>query len=134
MAKHNQIDHILIDTRRHTNIMDVRAYRGAEGDTDHHLVITKVRERFCIANRVNRTSKLLKFEVYILDNPIVKADYQLELSNRFEMLAELDNDDDINNETDVNKMWESIRDTVKSTAKERVGVRKQQRIKPWFDD
>jgi hypothetical protein len=44
------------------------------------------------------------------------------------------NDDDINNETDVNKMWETISDTVKSTAKERVGVRKRQRNKPWFDD
>jgi hypothetical protein len=65
-----------------------------------------------------------------LDNPTVKADYQLELWNRFEILAELDNNDDINNETDVNKMLETIRDTVKSTAKERVDVRKQQRIKP----
>ena len=41
----NHIDHVLVDRRRHTNIMDVRSYRGAEGDTDHQLVITKVREK-----------------------------------------------------------------------------------------
>ena len=33
---HNQIDHVLVDRRKH-NIMDVRAYIGVEGDTDHQL-------------------------------------------------------------------------------------------------
>jgi len=47
----NQIDHVLVDIRRHTNIMNVRSYRGAEGHTDHQLVITKVKEKLCIANR-----------------------------------------------------------------------------------
>jgi len=29
----NQIDHLLVDRLRHTNILDVRCYRGAEGAT-----------------------------------------------------------------------------------------------------
>jgi len=41
---------------RHTNIMDIRSYRGAEGDTDHQLVITKVRDKLCIANRESKGS------------------------------------------------------------------------------
>ena len=57
----NQIDHVLVDRRRHTNIMDVRSYRGAEGDTDHQLVITKVREKLCIANRERKGLKQRKF-------------------------------------------------------------------------
>jgi len=39
------------------------------------------------ANRENKGSKQLKFEVKRLNNPSIKADYELELSNRFEMLA-----------------------------------------------
>jgi hypothetical protein len=32
---HNQIDHILIDRRRHSNVLDVPSLRKAESDTDH---------------------------------------------------------------------------------------------------
>jgi len=38
---HNQFDHILIDRRWPSNIIDVQSFRGADCDTDHYLVVTK---------------------------------------------------------------------------------------------
>jgi hypothetical protein len=46
--ENNQIGHILIDRQRHSNILDVQSFRAADCDTDHYLVVTKVKERLAV--------------------------------------------------------------------------------------
>jgi len=48
---HNQIDHVLIDRRWHSSVLDVRGLRGAYCDTDHYPVIAKVRERLAVGKQ-----------------------------------------------------------------------------------
>jgi len=48
-------------------------------------MITKVREMLRMANKEGKGSKELKFEVKGLNNLTVRADCQLEISNRFEI-------------------------------------------------
>ena len=48
---HNQIYHILIDRRWNSSVLDVRSFRGADCDTDHYLVLAKVRERLAVSKQ-----------------------------------------------------------------------------------
>jgi hypothetical protein len=48
---HNRPDHILIDRRWHSSILDVRLFRAADCDTDHYLVVAKVTERLAVVNK-----------------------------------------------------------------------------------
>jgi len=52
---HYQIDHILIDRRRQSRILDVRSFRGADCDTDHYLVVAKLRERLAVNKKPHRS-------------------------------------------------------------------------------
>jgi len=51
---HNQIDHVLIDKRRHSSVLDMRSFRGADCDTDHYLVIEKVKERLAVGKQATQ--------------------------------------------------------------------------------
>jgi len=48
---HSQIYHILIDRKWHSSILDVRSCRRADCDTDHCLVVAKVRERLAVSKQ-----------------------------------------------------------------------------------
>jgi hypothetical protein len=52
---YNQIDHILIDSRHKSNLMDVRSHRGVNIDSDHYLVMSRIRVRLSSAKKVART-------------------------------------------------------------------------------
>jgi len=43
--------HILIDNRRLSIVLDMPFFRGADSDTDHNLVVAKVRERFAVSKQ-----------------------------------------------------------------------------------
>ena len=47
----NQIFHIMIDTRWHSNMLDVWSYRGADFNTDHYLVVAKIRVKLAVGKQ-----------------------------------------------------------------------------------
>jgi hypothetical protein len=52
---HIQIDYILVDRRRHLNVLDAPSYRAADCDTDHCLVVAKVREELAVNKQIYHT-------------------------------------------------------------------------------
>jgi hypothetical protein len=72
---HNQIDHILIDRRRHCSILDVRFFRGADCDSEHYLVVSKVRERLEVNKRMVKKMDIERFNLKQLNEEEVKEQY-----------------------------------------------------------
>jgi hypothetical protein len=49
---YNQIDHLLMDARHESNVMNVRTFRGANIDSDDYLLISKITSRISNARKV----------------------------------------------------------------------------------
>jgi hypothetical protein len=60
---HNQIDHILIDRRRHSGILDIRSFKSADCDTDYYLMVAKVRERLAVSKQTMHRVHMEKFNL-----------------------------------------------------------------------
>ncbi|PNF33796.1 hypothetical protein B7P43_G10228 [Cryptotermes secundus] len=125
---HNQIDHILIDRKWHSSILDVRSFRAADCDTDHYLVVAKVRERLAVSKQTTHRVHMGRFNLKILNEVEGKEQYCVEISNRFAALENLDT------KVDVNKAWESIRENIKKSDNESLGYYEPKKHKAWFDE
>ena len=124
---HNQIDHVLVDRRWHSSVQDVRCYRGADCDKDHYLVIAKVRERLAVGKQAAQRFDRQRFNLK-LNEPEVRKQYQIEITNRFAALENLKDDED------VNRTWENIKENIKTSAKESLDLHELKQNKPWFDE
>ena len=124
---HNQIDHILIDKQRESSILNIRSFRGADCDSDHYLLIAKLREGLSVAKRVDQIVDIDRFDVRKLKDEDIKLQYHVHISNRFDALRTSNEDA---GEVHINDSWENIRDNIKVAAGESIGYYQVKKKKP----
>jgi len=77
---HNQIEHILIDKRRQSSILDLRSFRGVDCDTDHYLVVANVREILTVRKQAAQKFDGERFNLRKLNEQEVRKEYQNEIA------------------------------------------------------
>ena len=85
----NQIDHILVDRRHRNNIMNIRSYRGANVDSDHILVRSRVRFRMCKNFFQKKVISSFRLDISKLKKQNILNEYKHKLSNNLGLILEI---------------------------------------------
>ncbi|KAL9983948.1 hypothetical protein ACROYT_G006197 [Oculina patagonica] len=123
----NQIDHITINSRWRTSLLDTRAFRGADIGSDHTLVVGRLRLKL---RKVAKESARRKLDLDKLKDPGTQREFRLRLQNRFELLAELEAQEE---ETGMEDIWQSVKNIYMETGREILGYSSKKR-KEWISD
>ena len=108
----NRIEHVLIDKRRYTDVLDVISYRDVDCNSDHYPVMAKIRGRLAL---VKNSAKIgpKTFNTKRLKEECNRERYMEEVANRISALEEMTDETDI---TEICKRWEGIQSAIWESA------------------
>lgn len=119
----------MIQNKHKGCIKSVRSYRGADADSDHYLVITKLKIRLSDGWKRVKNKESVKYCIEKLSDRDVLKEYicktQQELQKTNEKIEESEN---------VERIWDRIRIVVVDSADNCLGIKEKEKRKEWFID
>lgn len=108
----SQIDHVLVDGRHFSDVMDVRSYRGPNIDSDHYLVVSRIRARLSTV-LTPRTARTARLNIQRLSSNDVAVEYTRKLDERINENTPTGN---------LDEQWGALQSIVSTTATEVIGT------------
>jgi hypothetical protein len=87
-------------------------------------VVAEVRERLAVSKQAAQKFDAEKFNLKKLSEVENRKQYQIKISNRFAALENL------NVSEEINRAWENIKESIKISAKESLGLYERKQHKP----
>ena len=103
-------------------------FQGADCDTEHYLVVAKVRERLAVSEQAAQKFDGERFNLGKLNKLKCRKQYQIEITNRFAALGNL------RDTKDINRALENVKENIETSDKESLDVDKLKHHKQWFDE
>nr|VZI46790.1 unnamed protein product [Spirometra erinaceieuropaei] len=125
------LDYVLLRRRDQRDVLVTKAIAGADGWTDHRLIVSKMRIRLQPRRRPQGKRPPGKLNVALLSLPAHHLHFSNELDQRLDNLPIADAAAAEN--ASVENRWCQLRDTVQSTALAVLGRARRQH-QDWFDD
>ncbi|XP_072400212.1 uncharacterized protein [Diabrotica undecimpunctata] len=115
----NQIVHVVVDARHFSDVIDIRARRGANIDTDYYLLQAKLRARISNAKK-EKGVKEERFKVEGLKNPEIAKRFEKSLESKLEGCTDVIVED-------INNYWRQCRAMLEEVATEVIGKQKRKK-------
>ncbi|XP_058449191.1 uncharacterized protein LOC131429161 [Malaya genurostris] len=122
----SQIDYVLIDGRHFSEIIDVRTYRGANVDSDHYLVMVKLRPKLSVINNA-RYQLPPRYNIERLKQPDVASTYAQNLETALPDKGELD-------VAPLEDCCSTVKAATNNATECTVGYVERSRRNKWFDE
>jgi hypothetical protein len=122
----NQIDHVMIDVRHASNMIDVRSYRGADCDSNHIMVKIKYRPKTAILNK-STGGRNTRFGTEKFKDVSIYKDYQSTIKDHIDRQSAYD-------QNNIDQKWTFIKQNIYAAAEETIGIAQPKRINQWFDE
>nr|VZI48828.1 unnamed protein product [Spirometra erinaceieuropaei] len=127
------LDYVLVRRRDQRDVLVTKAIAGADGWTDHRLVISKMRLRLQPRRRPQGKRPTGKLNVALLSLPAHHLHFSNELAQRLDNLPIAAAAAAAPENASMENRWCQLRDTVQSTALAVLG-RAPRQHQDWFDD
>uniref|UniRef100_A0A8D9E428 Craniofacial development protein 2 n=1 Tax=Cacopsylla melanoneura TaxID=428564 RepID=A0A8D9E428_9HEMI len=122
----NQIDHVLVQSRHYSSVIDVRSCRGPNCDSDHYLVKVKLREKLSRVTQLATASKK-KWNTHNIKDDVQRiGSYQEALEETIVT--------EHNEQKSVNEIWEETKSAITDAATTTIGELERTRDADWFDE
>ena len=119
----NQIDHIAISQQWRRSLQDVKAIRGADVNSDHHLLLGILKLKL---KKMYKKERSVLFDSQKLRDPGVKTRFTLELRNRFQLLEDIPAED-------IDSICNITQSVFEESSKEVLGHKRRER-KEWISE
>jgi len=123
----NQIDYLMISRRHKNSVKNCHTYPGADVNSDHCLLVMKVKIKLKIPKKPSRE---IKADLNMLKNPDVNNAFNAIIQNRFNALEH----EDIEQREEIDRMWNELRDGVKNAIETVVPKAQRRKKNDWMTE
>ena len=127
----NQIDYIMTRRRFRNSVKDCRTYPGADINSDHCLLVSKMNFRL---KKIKKKEIKEQYDLEMLKQENIQKLYAVEVVNRYNILS---HEEPAQEETDaecVDRKWNNFKESIHKTTKDWVRKTERKRHKEWMNE
>ena len=129
-VRRNQIDYIMVKRRFRNCIKDCRTYPGADINSDHCLLVSKMNIKL---KRIVKKKGKDQYDLEMFKQENIQQRYAVEVFNRFSLLSSEDGEqNDESAEEKIEKKWSHFKEGIHEATKKFVNKKEKKKHKEWM--